>query len=371
MPWTTPAGATYDSGAFERLLDRALEKADYANLAERKQAAARRGKLLGFGLATYVEACGSVGSEDARLTIDPDGGANLVVGTQTNGQGHHTAYAQLLADKLGLDPEQVRFHQGDTDVAATGGGTMGSRSLLVGGGATDQAADQVIERAKKIAGHTLEVSPDDLEFEAGTFTIAGTDRRTTLAEVARAAQQRDDLPDALRGPLEETGHYDSPDQETFPNGVHVCEIEIDRDTAELEITRYVVVDDFGMVLNPMLVSGQIHGGVAQGIGQALLEQTVYEADSGQLVTATYQDYTMPRADDLPDIDIEFINIPCKTNPFGIKGAGEAGAIGAPPAVVNALVDALEPYGILHIDMPATTERIWQVMQANAPKAAAE
>ena len=248
---------------------------------------------------------------------------------------------------------------------------MGSRSLLVGGGATDQAADQVIERAKKIAGHTLEVSPDDLEFEEGTFTIAGTDRQTTLAEVARAAVDRDDLPEDLKGPLAETGHYDSPDQETFPNGVHVCEIEIDRDTAALEITRYVVVDDFGMVLNPMLVMGQIHGGVAQGIGQALLEQTVYEADSGQLVTATYQDYTMPRADDLPDIEIEFINVPCKTNPFGIKGAGEAGAIGAPPAVINALVDALEPYGVLHVDMPATNQRIWQVLQESAPKAAAE
>jgi carbon-monoxide dehydrogenase large subunit len=352
-------------------MDRALDKAGYKDLAERKQAAARRGKLLGCGLATYVEACGSVGSEDAQLTIDPDGGASLVVGTQTNGQGHQTAYAQLLADKLGLDPEQVRFHQGDTDVAKTGGGTMGSRSLLVGGGATDQAADQVIERAKKIAGHTMEVSPDDLEFEAGTFTIAGTDRRMTLAEVARAAVERDDLPEELRGPLAETGHYDAPEQETFPNGAHVCEIEIDRDTAELEITRYVVVDDFGMVLNPMLVSGQIHGGVAQGVGQALLEHTVYEADSGQLVTATYQDYTMPRADDLPDIEIEFLSVPCTTNPFGIKGAGEAGAIGAPPAVINALVDALEPYGVLHIDMPATSERIWQVLQASAPKAAAE
>ncbi|MBK1698824.1 xanthine dehydrogenase family protein molybdopterin-binding subunit [Rhodovibrio salinarum] len=371
MPWTTPAGATYDSGEFARLLDRALEKAAYAQLAERKQAAARRGKLLGLGLSTYVEACGSVGSEDAQLRIDPDGGASLIVGTQTNGQGHHTAYAQLLADKLGLDPEQVRFHQGDTDIAKTGGGTMGSRSLLVGGGATDQAADQVIERAKKIAGYTLEVSPDDLEFEAGTFTIAGTDRQTTLAEVARAAQERDDLPSDLKGPLQETGHYDAPEAETFPNGVHVCEVEIDRETAELEITRYIVVDDFGMVLNPMLVSGQIHGGIAQGIGQALLEQTVYEADSGQLVTATYQDYTMPRADDLPDIEIEFISVPCKTNPFGIKGAGEAGAIGAPPAVINALVDALEPYGILHVDMPATTERIWQVLQTNTPQAAAE
>jgi carbon-monoxide dehydrogenase large subunit len=371
MPWTTPAGATYDSGEFEGLMDRALEIADYPQLAERKQAAGRRGKLLGFGLATYVEACGSVGSEDARLTIDDDGGATLVVGTQTNGQGHHTAYAQLLADRLGLDPDKVRFHQGDTDVAKTGGGTMGSRSLLVGGGATDQAAEQIAERAKRIAAHTMEVSPDDLEVADGQVTIAGTDRATTLAELARAARERDDLPDDLKGPLEETGHYDSPDKETFPNGAHVCELEIDRDTAAVEIVRYVVVDDFGMVLNPMLVSGQIHGGIAQGIGQALLEHTVYEEDSGQLVTATYQDYTMPRADDLPNIEIEFRNVPCKTNPFGIKGAGEAGAIGAPPAVINALVDALEPYGILHVDMPATTERIWQVMQANAPKEAAE
>ena len=371
MPWTTPAGATYDSGEFERIMNRALETADYAGLAERKRAAERRGKLLGLGFSCYVEACGSIGSDDARLTLDGDGGATLVVGTQTNGQGHATAYAQLLSDRLAIDPDKVRVRQGDSDDLPNGGGTMGSRSLLVGGGATGAAADQVLERAKKVAGHMMEVAPADLEFEEGVFTVAGTDKTVTLTEVAKAAAERDDLPDDLAGPLEETGHYDSPDEMTYPNGCHVCELEVDAETATLELIRYVVVDDFGKVVNPMLVSGQIHGGIAQGVGQALLEHTVYEADSGQLVTATYQDYTMPRADDLPEIEIEFVEVPCITNPFGIKGAGEAGAIGAPPAVINALVDALQPFGVAHIDMPATAEKIWQAMAATAPKEAAE
>jgi carbon-monoxide dehydrogenase large subunit len=371
MPWSTPAGSTYDSGEFERVMDRALQLADYAGIDRRKREASARGKLRGLGFATYVEACGSVGSDDARLSLDGDGGATLIVGTMTNGQGHHTAYAQLLADKLGIDPEQVRLRQGDTDELPKGGGTMGSRSLLVGGGATDAAADKVLERARKIAGHMMEVAPADIEFDDGTFTVAGTDKTITLTEVAKAAAEGGGLPDELAGALDETGHYDSPDAATYPNGCHVVELEVDRETAELEILRYIVVDDFGKVVNPMLVSGQIHGGVAQGVGQALLEHTVYESDSGQLVTATYQDYTMPRADNLPEIEIEFVEVPCRTNPFGIKGAGEAGAIGAPPAVINALVDALQPYGVNHIDMPATSEKIWQTLVQGAPKEAAE
>lgn len=371
MPWTTAAGATYDSGEFERIMDHALEKADYARLDTRKREAAQRGRLLGFGTSCYVEACGSIGSDDAQLTIDADGGATLIVGTQTNGQGHATAYAQLLADKLAIDPDKVRVRQGDTDELPNGGGTMGSRSLLVGGGATNAAADEVIERAKKLAGFLMEVAPADLEFEDGIFTVAGTDKRLTLTEVAHAANERDDLPEEIAGPLQETGHYDAPEEMTYPNGCHVCELELDPETATLEFKRYIVVDDFGKVVNPLLVSGQIHGGIAQGLGQALLEHTVYEPESGQLVTATYQDYTMPRADDLPSIEIEFVEVPCRTNPFGIKGAGEAGAIGAPPAVINALVDALSPYGVTHIDMPATPEKIWQTIAAHTPSEAAE
>jgi len=362
MPWRSPAGANYDSGEFEQLMDRALELADYAGREARKADAATRGKLLGVGFSTYVEACASIGAEEARLTIDDDGGVTLVAGTQTNGQGHHTAYAQLLADRLGIEPGQVRFHQGDTDVAAAGRGTMGSRSLLMGGGAAGRAADLVIEKAKRIASRTLEVAAEDLEYEAGTFTIAGTDRTVTLTRLARAANERDDLPEDLRGPLEATGAYQAPKVKTYPNGCHVCELEIDRDTGRITIARYVVVDDFGVLVNPRLVQGQVRGGIAQGVGQALLEHTVYDDDSGQLLTGSYMDYTMPRADDLPEIEIELVEVPCRSNPLGVKGAGEAGAIGAPPAVVNAIVDALAAFGVRHVDMPATSEAIWRLVR---------
>jgi len=365
MPWRSPAGANYDSGEFERLMDRALALADYAGRDARRAEALRHGRLRGVGFSTYVEACGSIGAEEAQLTVDDDGGVQLVVGTQTNGQGHQTAYGQLLADRLGIEPAQVRFHQGDTDIAAAGGGTGGSRSLLMGGGATHRAADLVIEKARRIASHTLEVAQEDLEYDAGRFTIAGTDRSATLPELARAAREREDLPEDLRGPLAATGQYQAPEVKTYPNGCHVCELEIDRDTGRIAILRYVVVDDFGVLINPRLVRGQVHGGIAQGIGQALLEHTVYDADSGQLVTGSYMDYTMPRADDLPEIELEFVEVPCRSNPLGVKGAGEAGAIGAPPAVINALVDALAPFGVRHVDMPATSEGIWRLVRSAA------
>lgn len=367
MPYTTATGITYDSGDFARLMDAALQHAEVEAVDARKEEARRRGKLRGLGMAYYVEACAGMGSEEARVRVESDGSVTLFVGTQSNGQGHATAYAQLLADRLGVHPEHVRTRQGDSDEFPTGGGTDGSRSLLMGGGATSAAADKVVEKAKKLAGFFMEVAPADLEVADGVFTVAGTDKRMTLTELAREAA-RDDLPEELRGGLDELAHFDAPAM-TYPNGCHICELEVEEATGEVEIIRYVVVDDFGKVVNPLLVEGQVQGGTAQGVGQALLEHTVYETDSGQLVTATYMDYTMPRADNIPPIEVHLIEVPCATNPFGIKGAGEAGAIGAPPAVINALVDALQPFGVKHIDMPATQERVWEAVQGRFREAA--
>ncbi len=372
LPYETKMGPVYDSGDPARLLDQATAQADWDGLAARKAESARRGRYRGLGLASYVEACGGIGEEEARITLEEDGGVNLVIGTMTNGQGHHTAYAQILNDMLGVAPEQVKMVQGDSDVVKRGGGTGGSRSLLMGGMATERASEKVIERARKVAGHLLEAAAADLEFADGTFTVAGTDKKVTLAEVAKASHG-DALPEELAGPIEETGDYKAEGM-TYPNGCHVCELEVDGETGEVEILRYLVVDDFGKVVNPLLARGQIHGGTAQGIGQALLERTVYDED-GQLITASFMDYTLPRADDMPDFEITLVeDMPCATNPLGVKGAGEAGAIGAPPAVMNALMDALAPLGVTRLDMPATPERIWRALreaQAAARPQAAE
>ena len=363
MPYTTATGLSYDAGDFARLQRLALAYADLDGLPARKAAARARGKLLGLGHASYIECCaGSMGNEAARLRVDAAGGVRVDVGTQSNGQGHETAYAQLVADRLGLTPEQVQVRQGDTAALPFGGGTGGSRSLLMGGGAAVAATDQAIETMKALAGHLLEAAPADIVFESGQFTIAGTDRQVSFREVA-AASARDDLPADLTGGIDESDTYDAPPL-TYPNGCHVCEIEVDEATGVPEILRYVIVDDAGVIMNPLLLRGQVHGGTAQGIGQALYENTVYDPESGQLLTASFQDYTLPRADDLPAFEVHFVeDIPCTTNPMGIKGAGEAGCIGAPPAVINAVVDALTPYGVRHVDMPATPQRLWQCLQA--------
>ena len=360
LPYDTGIDRVYDSGDYPRLLREAAEKIDWDGFEARRAEAAQRGKLLGIGSASYVEACGGIGSETAQLTLDAEGGINLVVGTMTNGQGHQTAYAQLLNDKLGLDPEKLTLQQGDSEVALKGGGTGGSRSLLMGGVAIQRASDKVIETAKKVASHLLEAAIEDIDFDDGVFSIVGTDRRVTLAEVGKAAIEGN-TPDGAAKPIQETADYDA-EGLTFPNGCHICELAVDEDTGEIEILRYVVVDDFGTVINPLLVGGQVHGGAAQGIGQALLENTVYD-DSGQLLTASYMDYCMPRADDMPNIELTLVeDMPCKTNPMGVKGSGEAGCIGAPPAVMNALREALDPLGVTRIDMPATPERVWRAMQ---------
>ena len=370
LPFTTAFGPTYDSGDFRRIMARGMAAADWESFPARRAEAAARGKLRGLGLATYCEVCGSNGEETARLKLREDGGVTLWIGTQSNGQGHFTAYTQLLADKLGLEPAQIEIHQGDSWDLPQGGGTGGSRSLLMGGRALDGAADKVIERARKLAGHLLEAAEADIEFAEGVFTVTGTDKRVSLTEVARASHGDNVLPDEMQEPIDDQHHVVAGPQ-TFPNGCHVCELEVDRETGVVRVVRYVVVDDFGVVVNPLLAAGQVHGGTAQGIGQALLEHTVYD-ETGQLLTGSFMDYCMPRADDIPPIELTMLeDTPCVTNEMGVKGAGEAGAIGACPAVINALVDALSPLGIRHIDMPATPLRVWQAMQDAERQQAAE
>ncbi len=349
MPFRTALGYTYDSGDFPRLLDTALARADAAGFAARREAARASGRLLGLGVACYIERCAGGSEEDARLELRPDGRLRIYIGTQNNGQGHETAYAQIAADRLGLPFADIEVVQGDTDLVATGRGTGGSRSIPIGGAAVLQASERLVERAKAIAAEMLEAATTDIAFEDGVFRIVGTDRRTTLVEVAATA-----------GGLEENGRF-KPEAPTFPNGCHVCELSIDLATGVPRIERYTVVDDFGVVVNPALLAGQVHGGLAQGIGQALLEHTVYDGSSGQLLSGSLMDYVLPRADDLPTFDFEWVVIPCRTNPLGVKGAGEAGAIGAPPAVINAVVDALSGFGIHHVDMPATPARLWRLL----------
>ncbi len=365
LPYRTATGITYDSGDYRQIMEAAMRAIDWQGFPARRQAAAAQGKRRGIGMACYVEACSGVGAEAVRLRLDPDGGVTLLIGTQTNGQGHATAYSQLLFDKLGVDTDLVRVHQGDTGVWADGGGTGGSRSLLMGGLAIDGAADRVIEQARVVASHLLEAAEADLEFAEGRFTVAGTDRRISLSEIAA---RRDDaaLPAELRGEIAGEHRVDSTAEDgpvmTYPNGCHICEIEVDEETGQIAFQRYVVVDDFGTLVNPLLVAGQVQGGVAQGIGQALHEHTVYD-EGGQLLTGSFMDYCLPRADDLSALELELIeDFPCVTNPMGIKGAAEAGAIGAPPAVMNAVLDALAPLGVRHLDMPATPLRVWQAIR---------
>jgi len=367
LPYTSAMGPVYDSGDFPAMLRRAAEAAGWDGLEERKRQALRRGRHLGLGMACYVEACGGVGEEEAVVRVDPDGGVTLIIGTQTNGQGHLTAYAQMLNEKLGVALDKVRMIQGDSDIVKRGGGTGGSRSLLMGGVAINRASDKVIERIKAIAAHRFETALADIEFVDGIVRVVGTDRQMTLGEAAVAAAA-DDLPEPLKGPVEDKGDYVA-EARTYPNGCHLCELEVDAETGKVTLTRYTVADDFGTVVNPLLVLGQVHGGVAQGLGQALLEHTVYDAD-GQLLTGSYMDYCLPRADDLPELAVTLVqDYPCATNPLGAKGAGEAGAIGAPPAIVNALLDALAPLGVDRIDMPATPERVWQAIRDARRKAA--
>jgi len=355
MPYTTPTGKVYDSGDFAGIMARAQELADWNGFNKRLAQSKRHGCLRGIGVAIYVEACGANGPETATINLDGDGGVTVLIGSQSSGQGHATAYAQLVADQLGLPPQRVRVVQGDTGRIATGAGTGGSSSIPVGGVSVDRAGNKLAGQIKEIAAEALEASPGDLEIADGSVRVAGTDRVISFADIAAHPSA---TPEKLRAT-----HEHGTDAPTFPNGAHVAEVEIDPDTGATTILNYVVVDDFGATLNPLLLAGQVHGGTVQGIGQALMEDTVYDADSGQLLSASLMDYALPRAADAPDFVFETRNVPCKTNPLGVKGAGEAGAIGSCPALIGAVTDALwRAYRVAHIDMPATPQRIWAAIE---------
>ena len=358
LPYTTPMDLTYDTGDFMRTLDEALERADRAGFSNRRKQSRRTGMLRGFGLAYYIESCGAGATETADLRIDREGHATVMIGTQSNGQGHETAYAQIIADRLGMNIDDITVVQGDTDRIKNGTGTSGSRSIPIGGVCCDRAAAGIIEKGKLIAAGELEAAIADIEFDAGIFRVSGTDRSVDLRDVADSAFAGDVDPDGEAPGLSAIGQFGT-SHSTFSNGCHICEVEIDPETGVPTIERYTIVDDLGTVINPMLLAGQVQGGTIQGIGQALLEDCRYHDEDGQLLTGSFMDYCMPRADDVPFIDFQVLDdMPCETNPMGIKGAGEVGAIGAPPAVVNALVDALSELGIDRIDMPATPEKIW-------------
>jgi aerobic carbon-monoxide dehydrogenase large subunit len=356
LPYTTPTGKVYDSGDFAGAMARAQELGDWDGFKKRAAQSRRAGRVRGIGIASYIEACGNNGPETATLSLDRDGGVTLLIGSQSTGQGHATSYAQLIAERLDLPPERVRVVQGDTDRIKSGAGTGGSSSIPVGGVSVDRAATTLAGQIKEIAADALEASAGDLEIAEGAVRVAGTDRVVSFADLAAHPRA---TPEKLRAAKEF-----SIEPPTYPNGTHIAEVEIDPETGATTIVNYVVVDDFGATLNPLLLAGQVHGGAVQGIGQALMEDTVYEPTTGQLLSASFMDYAMPRAEHVPDFVFETRNVPCKTNPLGVKGAGEAGAIGSCPAVMNAIVDALwRAYGIRHIDMPATPRRIWEAITA--------
>jgi aerobic carbon-monoxide dehydrogenase large subunit len=351
MPYKTATGKVYDSGDFTAHMKRAMQVADWKEFPKRAKAAKKHELVRGMGMSTYVEVCGTMGEETANVRLDPNGDVTVLIGTQSSGQGHQTAYAQIVAEQFGLVPERVHVLQGDTDMIATGLGTGGSASIPSGGVSVERATRTLGVNLRDIAAGALETSPDDLEIADGVIRVAGTDRAISFADLAKR-------PGADPSKLVASATFSSADG-TFPNGTHVAEVEIDPATGIIRIVNYVIVDDFGVTLNPLLLAGQVHGGAMQGIGQALMEQAVYDPKDGQLVTGTFMDYALPRAADGPSFVFETHNVPCTTNPLGVKGAGEAGAIGSCPAVVNAIIDGLwREYKIDHIDMPATAERVW-------------
>ncbi len=360
MPYQTPMIVAYDSGDFRATMDKALEAADWNSAGTRRREAKRRGKLHGAGLSYYMEVTANTPQELADIKFRADGRVIMGVGTGPSGQGHETAFAQILEDRLGIPFDKIDFVFGDTDQLKSGGGTGGAKSLMLAGTALVDVSEKIIVKGKKLAGHFLEAAASDIDFRDGTFAIAGTDRSIFIMDLAKRALEAKNLPPDLAGGLDEVGKSTT-DKNTFPNGCHICEVEIDPQTGQTQVVRYTVVDDFGAVVNPLILKGQMHGGIAQGIGQALLEHAHYD-DGGQLVTASFQDYAMPRALDLPDLALDFNNVPCRTNVLGIKGAGEAGTVGALGAVMNAVVDALSPLGIAHIDMPASPSRVWRAIQ---------
>jgi carbon-monoxide dehydrogenase large subunit len=375
FPYATPVGLTYDTGNYEATLAAAIRIADVAGFPARREEAKKRGKLRGIGYSCYIEACGLAPSniagalgaraglfEAGEVRVHPTGSVTIFTGSHSHGQGHETTFAQVVSERLGIPFENVDVVHGDTGRIPFGMGTYGSRSLSVGGTAIMKAIDKVVAKGKKIAAHLLEAADSDIVFENGNFKVAGTDKQVAFGQVAFAAYVPHNYPlDKLEPGLNETAFYD-PTNFTYPAGSHICEVEVDPETGVTKVVNYVASDDFGNIVNPMIVEGQVHGGLAQGIGQALLEAAVYDSESGQLLSGSYADYAMPRADDVPSFKVDTQVTPCTHNPLGVKGCGEAGAIGSPPAVISAIVDALKEFGVTDVQMPATPCRVWQTIQ---------
>ncbi len=373
--YQTQVALQYDSGNYEPVLERALEMVGYEDFRKEQARAKENGKLLGIGFSTYIEACGIAPSavvgalgaraglyESAQVRVQPTGKVSVYVGSHSHGQGHETTFAQVVADKFGIPMEDVDIIHGDSDAVAFGMGTYGSRSLAVGGSAIMKGIEKVIEKGAKIAAHKLEASVEDIAFAEGKWTVKGTEKSISFGDVALTAYVPHDYPEGLEPGMDFSSFYD-PANFTYPFGAHIAIVEIEKETGEVTLKRFIACDDVGNVINPMIVDGQIHGGLAQGIGQALYEGAIYD-ESGQLINGTYMDYTMPRADDLPSFEIDRTMTPCPHNPLGVKGAGEAGAIGSTPAVVNAVMDALSDFGIKDLEMPVTAEKVWKAMQNN-------
>jgi carbon-monoxide dehydrogenase large subunit len=360
MPFKTGLTFTYDCGEFEKNMDLALEMADFDGFAKRRKESRKANKLRGIGLSNTIERAAAPGTEGAEVRFDRNGGITMFAGSNSQGQGHETVFKQIVADRLGIHPDEIRYVQGDTDQVWYGEGTGGSRSATMGGAAFARASDKIVDKAILIAAHALKVDAADVKFADGVFSSAKTNRTMTMKEIAADAMVPAKIPPGMEPGLAATAVHKTP-VNNYPNGCHICEVEIDIETGETGIVRYNVVDDVGTVLNPLLLHGQIHGGVAQGAGQALMEDIHFD-ESGQMVTASFMDYAMPHAHNFPAIHVEANPVPTKTNPLGTKGAGEAGCVGALPAVVNAVVDALAEFGVTHIEMPATPERIWRAMQ---------
>ena len=383
FPYQTPVAVVYDTGDYEASLNKAMELIDYQGFAARKSQSEANGMLRGIGVSSYVEACGiapsslvgSLGAraglyEAATVRVNPTGSVSVMTGSHSHGQGHATTFAQVVSEKLGIPIDQIDIVHGDTNKVPFGMGTYGSRSLAVGGSAIVGALNKVIDKGRKIAAHLLEAAEGDIEFENGAYTVKGTDKSKTFGEIALTAYVPHQYPiETIEPGLEETAFYD-PKNFTYPAGTYICEVEVDPATGQLHIERFIAADDFGNIVNPMIVEGQVHGGLAQGIGQALLEVAEYD-ENGQLKTGSYMDYCMPRADDVPSFEVATPCTPCTHNPLGAKGCGEAGAIGSPPAIINAVCDALSAYGVEHIDMPATPEKVWRAIQSGSMKQAAE
>jgi carbon-monoxide dehydrogenase large subunit len=367
IPYKTASGMTYDSGDFAGVLRQAVEAADAKGFARRRRESRKRGKLRGLGIGSFLEVTAPPSKEMGGIIFEPDGGVTLLTGTMDFGMGHASPFAQVLREKLGIPFEKIRLLQGDSDRLALGGGSGGSKSIMSSGTAIVEAAAKVIEQGRQIASHVLEASAADIEFKDGSFVIAGTDRAVGIMDLAERIRGGIDLPEGVPASLD-VRHVSEGTAATFPNGCHVAEVEIDPDTGVIAVVKYSCVNDFGTVINPMIVEGQLHGGAVQGIGQALMEMTVYDAE-GQLLTGSYMDYALPRAGDVPAFTVASHPVPATTNPLGVKGCGEAGCAGALTSVMNAVVDALSDYGIRHIDMPATPFRVWQAIQAAvaAPK----